>query len=80
MLFFLIVIGVIIYGLISAGIITMLNCCREEDLPFLSEQNATLIINNAIPVGIIWPIFLLLLIVCGFIIMTKFVKNIALSK
>ena len=77
MLFFLILIGIIIYGLISAGTIAMLAPCTEEDLPFLSEQNASLLLKNAIPLGIMWPILLIILILCNFVLIINFIKNIS---
>ena len=77
MLSFLIFVGVVIYILISAGTIVMLSYCTEEDLPFLSEQNASLLLKNTIPLGIMWPILLVILILCSFVLVINFIKNIS---
>ena len=68
-----IIIGVILYIAISFAIMCWLSGCDENDLSFIPRDISRSLISCAIPVGVVWPIFLFILIVYSMFITVLFV-------
>ncbi len=61
---FLTIVFTVIYIVIAILISgTLAFDCHAEDLRFLSKENAETLIKNAIPVGVVWPLTLVVLCV-----------------
>ena len=75
-----IIIGIMLYVAISIWIMSWLSGCDENDLPFIPRDVSRSLISCAIPVGVVWPIFLFILIVYSMFITVFFVAKLFNTK